>query len=343
MLAADVALDQVTCPACTAPCSDGPDKQFRSKDAAQHFVLSQEYPERHAQLQQHIERLWGADHCDGWTCKACGLGFAQPFRAGDGAFYNLAYPYTHYPPTRWEFGQTLSSLEAMPLIDGPVLEIGPGFGWFLRGLAPRFVALDEIIALEYNEQATPHLNAMGCTVLSCDVRHDDLDKWTGKLSAVFMFQVMEHMDALGDVAARLSALVKPGGDIFVAVPNKRRLDFNAGHQSLLDVPPNHLSQWTESALTAFASRVGWRVHSIQREPLRWRDFMKHDLMQSHVRRAQTSNSLANRVRRRPRSKARSLAEAALALAALPSRLPAWSVAWGHRGELGDSLWARFKR
>lgn len=338
-----MATEGPSCPACTRVCANGPDRHFDVDEAAQHFVLREEYPQRHYELVQHIRDLWASDRCASWTCRACGMGFAQPFVAGDGAFYNMAYPYTHYPERRWEFEASIRSLDDAALVDGPVLEIGSGFGWFLRRLAPRFVAFDQIVSLEFNEQATPRLSAMGCHVHSCDVRDRVLDKYSGQLAAVFMFQVLEHMDDLDALIVRLNDLVRPGGDIFVAVPNKQRLDFNAAHGSLLDMPPNHLSQWTTTALRAFAARAGWRVSALQREPLGWHSFMKQDLTQSHVRRAQVRGSLANRVRCKPRSNARSVAEAGLALAAIPERLPAWAEARRRLDELGESLWARFKR
>jgi hypothetical protein len=73
---------------------------YSAAEAAQHFVLAEEYPHRHAELRDHITGLWSHKDCRMYVCRQCALTYAWPFAAGDGRFYNLAYPYSAYPTQR---------------------------------------------------------------------------------------------------------------------------------------------------------------------------------------------------------------------------------------------------
>ncbi len=331
------------CPLCRQPPDTPSAVSYSAAEAAQHFVLAEEYPQRHAELRDHITGLWSRNDCRMYACRQCALTYAWPFVAGDGHFYNLAYPYSAYPAQRWEFLRTLDSLRGAPLQPGPVLEIGSGFGYFLGQLAPDHVAAEQVIALEYSDAGRAQLAAKGFQAMACDVRSASLDPWCGQLAAVFLFQVLEHMDDLHALTSRLNELTRPGAAIFVAVPNHDRTAFNEAHASLCDMPPNHISQWTPQALQRLADTAGWRLDRCEREPFRWSAFMRGDLVYAHMRRAQTPGTLSNKVRSRPRSGARQVAEAAVALAAMPARIPHWLAAVGRARSLGNSLWVRYQR
>lgn len=332
------------CPACHADCRDPATVRYSAAEAAQHFVLAEEYPAQHARLRSKIAALWQAEHCEMLRCAACGLVFAHPFVAGDGEFYNLAYPHSSYPSQRWEFLQTLQALErtaSLPAGDGRVLEIGSGFGYFLRQLAPRFVARDRVVAIEYNNTARQRLLADGFDAIGEDVRAPSFERYRGQVNAIFMFQVLEHMDRLEALFTRLAELAQPRASLFVAVPNHRRIAFNEGHSSMRDMPPNHISQWTEAAFAALAARHGMTVEAFCVQPMSLPAFVKMDLVYSHMQRAQRSGSLANRIRSRPRTRARVALEGLAAVAGAPLRLPAWADA-ARSGALGDSAWLHLR-
>jgi SAM-dependent methyltransferase len=331
------------CPACAALGKTTPVHIFTARQAAQHFVLAEEYPQQHADLCQHIEKLWGAARCEIHECPACGLRYAWPFVAGDGRFYNLAYPYSEYPEQRWEFDQTVAALAQEPPASGRVLEIGSGFGFFLRKIAPAIVTPERVVAVEYNDAARSKLLEAGYMAFGEDIRSASFDAYRGQMAAAFLFQVLEHLDDLDGVVRRLNELLQPGGRIFIAVPNAARIEFNECHGSLFDMPPNHISRWTEGAFQAFAARAGWEVQDFRVQPLRWRDLVRGDLVFAHLQRAQRSGSLANRVRARKRTGLRVAAEGGLALLSVPSRLGAWLEAYRSELVLGDSIWALCRR
>jgi SAM-dependent methyltransferase len=326
------------CPACAAFGNPPPIHVFSARQAAQHFVLAEEYPQRHAELCHHIESLWGAPRCEIQECKSCGLRYAWPFVAGDGEFYNLAYPYSEYPEHRWEFDQSVATLERHPPTAGRVLEVGSGFGFFLRRIAPAIVEPERVVAVEYNDTARARLKQAGYEAHGADIRSASFDAHCGQIAAAFLFQVLEHMDDLDAVMRRLNELLRPGGHLHIAVPNAARIEFNETHGSLFDMPPNHISRWTENAFRAFAARAGWVIQEFRVQPLRWRDLVRGDLVFAHMQQAQRSGSLANRLRARPRSGWRVGAEGVLALLSVPSRLGAWRDAYRSQGALGDSVW-----
>ncbi len=331
----------IHCPACGAACGGGPLREFDAAEAAPHFVLREEFPAQHAELVPHIRALWGGDRCALQGCPSCGLQFAWPFVAGDGRFYNLAYPYSDYPEQRWEFVQTVEALAAQPLPpQGRLLEIGSGFGHFLRQVSPRLVAPGRVLAIEYNDAARARLSAMGFEAFGIDVREPAFAAWRGQVAVLCLFQVLEHMDGLDALLQRFNELLMPGARIFIAVPNIARIAYNESHGSLLDMPPNHISRWTRRSFEAFAARAGWTLVDFRVEPQRWRDFVKQDLVYSHMRRAQRSGSLANRIRGRRRSALRVALEGAAALAGAPARVPGWFKAAGR--PLGDSVWVQLQ-
>jgi SAM-dependent methyltransferase len=311
--------------------------------AAQHFVLAEGDGARHDMLARHIRSLWNESSCEVLECAACQLGFASPFVAGDGEFYNLAYPHSDYPKAKWEFSTTVTALEKLNRGNGHILEIGSGFGYFLDHVCPRFFDRSDVVAVEYNDVASQRLRDQGYMVVQQDVRTAGFDRFEHAFDSIFMFQVLEHMDKLDELAKRLHFLTSNRANLFIAVPNPIRIRFNEQHGSLLDMPPNHISRWNRRSLTAFAARAGFEMVEFQEEPMAWTAFAKQDLVYSYMRRSQRPGSLENRLRSQGRSGIRRIQEAALALAGGPSRLPAWVAAATSNGRLGGSIWAHLRR
>ena len=275
----------ISCPACGQSCTTPPTNTITATEAAQAFVLKEEFPRQNRELMRLITELWRGNTCDIQQCQNCQLKFAWPFVAGSGEFYNLAYPYSDYPKQRWEWDQSVAALPGVDLHHGPVLEIGSGFGYF---------------------------------------------------------QVLEHMDDIAGVVSRINHLCRPGASVFIAVPNHLRIDFNESHQSLIDMPPNHISRWTHAAFSHLGARVGWQMMDYRIEPMSWPAFIKQDLVYTHMRRAQRPGSLANVVRGRRRTRLRMILEGLAALSAAPLRIPSWLDAARSTESLGGSSWVHFK-
>jgi SAM-dependent methyltransferase len=330
------------CPACDARCDSQPVCTFSATEAAQHFVLAQEHPDQNRRLRQKIASLWKRDDCSIVVCLSCELRFAWPFIAGDGEFYNLAYPYSSYPRSRWEFDKTLTALSTIGARKGKVLEIGSGFGYFLERLSPAFTSPSQVLAIEYNVVAREKLSAAGFAPFDRDVRERDFDIYQGQVDVFFLFQVLEHMDGIKALFDRIKYLARPGADVFIAVPNGRRIAFNERHGSLVDMPPNHISTWSKASFCAMAVRFEMDIVDYQVQDMYLPSVFKQDLVYSHMRRAQSEGSLENRLRSLPRSRIRTLLEAVLASISTPRRFGAWLDAVSSDASLGDSTWVHLR-
>jgi SAM-dependent methyltransferase len=177
------------------------------------------------------------------------------------------------------------------------------------------------------------------TVLQQDLRAVELP---GELDAIFLFQVLEHLDGLDRLFGRLAALLSMGGTLFVAVPNPHRMWFNEGSGSLLDCPPNHIGRWSPEALRTIGSRHGLRRELHEFEPFSLRKFIAEDVKCSYLRRSQRRGTLANRARAGRSSAHGRIAEILVAGMQAPLRVRTWIKA-ARTADMGGSLWAKFTK
>jgi SAM-dependent methyltransferase len=310
-----------SCPACRVASTELV-FSVTAEEAAQHFILGKADPQSHDRLKRHIIALWGQETCDIRKCIACGFGFANPFVAGDARFYNLAYPRLNYPAVKWEYQATEKLLANRAVrVAGDVIDVGAGFGFFLDRISAELGNDRRYLAIEYHDRAAECLAKKGYAVVKDDLRSEQFDTCQGRFAYMFLFQVVEHMNALDPLFQRIHDLLAEGGSAFVAVPNTARTDFQERTDSLIDMPPNHIGRWTTDAFDAVAERAGLRVLATHYEPFSLIEASKVDLKYFHLKRAQAPGTLAHRVRCLPASKARTFIEAALALAAAPVRVP----------------------
>ncbi|CAN5308520.1 hypothetical protein BH11PSE4_BH11PSE4_10510 [soil metagenome] len=332
-----------TCPACAKA-----DLQLQfsvtASQAAQSVVLPAADYDRNQRLTAHIRSLWGTDRCDIMKCNHCGFGFSSPFVAGDADFYNLANSDVSYPVAKWEFRRTIEALRLAHRANATVLEVGAGDGFFLDMLGSVSIEANNITAVEYNTKSIRNLESRGYRTIPSDIREPQFDEYRSAFDFIFLFQVVEHMAGLDSLFGRLRTLLKPGGSVFIAVPNPRRIAYQEAHDSVLDMPPNHVGRWTPQAFSELSARQGLRVVATEIEPMDWAEFLEHDISYSHIRRTQLNpDGFSARIRSLPRGKFRRLAEAAAAMAYVPARLGAWADAYRDRRNMGGSLWVQLER
>lgn len=297
--ASDSALDSAgRCPVC-----GGRPARIRfsvtPRDAAYHFAVAEAEPARFAALEAHLRRLWGAKGCRVLECSDCQFCYADPFIAGDSAFYRLAYPRHGYPRDRWEFRKTAETIRRLigpaPTSDLFLLEIGAGEGAFLRSVCPSPFRPENIVCTEYSANGLAALAALGVRCFGCDLRELQGEEYRGRFHFVCMFQVLEHLDGVDDVFAQLGWLTRAGGSAFLSVPNARMIDFYERHDCLLDMPPNHVSRWTPRAFTLLAARHGWHLAAHACSPPRFLASWQRVSLYRHLRQAQVPGTLSNRV------------------------------------------------
>jgi SAM-dependent methyltransferase len=331
---------QPPCPACGGTAT-ATRLRISADEATAHFV-----PHGHANfepLRQHIRQLWAGDTAELKQCSGCGFGFCWPYRAGDAEFYRLAYPTTSYPVMKWEFGRTIAALRKIGAKPRSILEVGAGDGFFLRLLTPDFCKTAQMEATEFNAAAVRRLQADGIQASATDIRGAEWGDRQGAFDAIFLFQVVEHMDDLHGLFGRLSALLAADGHIFIAVPNTFRTSFNEDNGSLIDMPPNHVGRWTEKAFAEASRPHGLNVLEAAIEPFSLKRFARQDIYYSHRRRAQTEGTFSAQARKVKSPAVRKVAEPLAALAGVPGRLPVWLRAARATPHLGGALWVHLAR
>lgn len=72
--------------------------------------------------------------------------FSYPYIAGDNIFYNIVYKESTYPTWRFEFEETLNTINSIlkyrDISDSTLLRIGAGDGAFLKKLLELFLPIE---------------------------------------------------------------------------------------------------------------------------------------------------------------------------------------------------------
>jgi SAM-dependent methyltransferase len=332
---------EATCPVCN--CGQAVRLYSVSvAQAAQHFVLREADPQRHAQLRANIEALWRQPDCHVLRCRRCGFGFAHPFVAGDEGFYSLVYSAATYPAGRWEHRATEQALRDLGRQDFRLLEVGAGEGAFLRRIAPALTPAANVVCTELSGAGRQALRAQGFHCLAVDIRDLDHAHYRARFEVICLFQVLEHLDRLDALFQSLTALAGPEALLFVSTPNPRRVEYHELNGALLDMPPHHIGRWSRNALETLGQRYGWALARHVIDPTdgflaRASNF----LIYRFQRASHEPRSLANWLRRSPHRPLRRLTQligvALYGAAALPD-------ATGLRApRLGGTQWACLKR
>ena len=96
----------------------------------------------------------------------------------------------------------------------------------------------------------------------------------GSFDAVSLFDVLEHLTTPADIVRQCSRLLKPGGILFLYVPNwdsASRLLMNGEAHFIW--PTHHLNYYTPTTIHDFLSRCGLDVASLTTEGLDFADYI----------------------------------------------------------------------
>jgi len=312
---------------------------FSAAEAAQTWIVAEGDRLRHDALRAHIETLWGGKRCVIKECLDCRFGFADPFVGGDERFYDLAFPRGGYPADRFEFRRTRDVIEREGLT-GPLLEVGSGPGHFLRLVSPSLLAPDQVTALEYVPSCVEAVRSRGHEAIQGDLRTSLGSE--RRFGIVCMFQAIEHIDDPDSIFLKLHQLVRPGGHLFISVPNQDRVEWDEAHNSLQDTPPNHVGRWRVESFQAIAGRLGFELIEHETNKVSRYDFAKLDLFYSYLRSSQRKGTFANWTRaQRPKPGGKFIGLAGAAFH-VPVRLRYWLGMRSLEG-LGDTLWVHLRK
>ncbi len=333
------------CPACEATDAD----LLYSVDAvrvAQHFRPREAEPVAHDALRAHLAALWQNEPVRMVRCRRCGLGFADPFVAGDHRFFDLAFEASYaYPQHRWEFGRTRDELDALHGVrwEGVrLLEVGGGDGAFLRTVVPSRLEAGHVTAFEYSPGARDRLAALGAAVHDTDLREAGPEH-DARYDAVVVHQGLMNFDRLDDVMQALRRVTRgAGARVFTSTPNQARVAFNETHGSQPDFPPMHATRWTRDAFAALGARHSFTLvrHEIEPEP--WTARVREYATYRYLHQRTIAGTIENRAERVGRGPLRKALRVALAASNMVRCAPTL-VEMARRRDVAATQWAEWRR
>jgi SAM-dependent methyltransferase len=175
-------------------------------------------------------------------CMQCGLLHFTPQLVGDPALYkNLSRFDWYYPKNKWEFDFAIRLLKQHK--PDSVLEVGCGAGEFLHRLS---TCTDRVVGIDINQSAVAAARGKGLVV-----SNQSLSALTETFDMIFMFQVLEHLEAPSAFISELVGKLNPGGHLVLAVPNPDGYMKDV-EVAFLDMPPHHTTCWSKEALDYLA-------------------------------------------------------------------------------------------
>lgn len=74
------------------------------------------------------------------------------------------------------------------------------------------------------------------------------------------FEVIEHIDNPLRFLSYIRDALNPHGRVFLSTPSRERMLARA---NIWDYPPNHLTRWSEEAMSRVAQRAGFQIKSVE--------------------------------------------------------------------------------
>ncbi len=144
---------------------------------------------------------------------------------------------------------------------GPLLDVGCGAGQFLA--FARDLGWDELEGIELSPGAAEAARQVtGAPIHQKDLLTASLGR--GRLAAVTMWDVLEHLSDPRFALRRVYDLLRPGGVVVVATPNRWGVTLRTlGSRTLVVTPPEHLFLATRRGLLAAMVAEKLEIQGVQ--------------------------------------------------------------------------------
>lgn len=188
-------------------------------------------------------------------CLNCALHFFDPMTPGDEKLYEQLQKFEwYYMSDKPEYSVVARLLPA----SGKILEVGSGKGAFAQ-----LIGRDRYVGLEFNDEAIFKAKNIGINLIKESIENHALNQ-PGKYAAVVSFQVLEHISNPSIFIKSCIDSIEVGGYLFLAVPNHEGI-CGLAQNSFLDLPPHHLSHWSETTMRHIAQQFQLDIVSIELE------------------------------------------------------------------------------
>ncbi|NIK72698.1 2-polyprenyl-3-methyl-5-hydroxy-6-metoxy-1,4-benzoquinol methylase [Thermonema lapsum] len=215
-------------------------------------------------LNVNVARFFrGIDQVYIHECLNTGYRFYYPFHIlGDASFYEDLQKFDwYYMPWKWEHQKVKECIEALKKDNLKILEIGCARGDFLSRMQSEG---HSTTGLELNRTAAQEAQRKGVRVLPESIE-EHAQQHIHTYDVVCSFQVMEHIANIGEVIDASLSVLKPGGRLFISVPNND--SFLSLDMNVLNMPPHHMGLWNARSLQALASFWSLKIENMYFEPL----------------------------------------------------------------------------
>lgn len=192
-----------------------------------------------------------------YHCSDSDLIFFSPAITGSEKFYEMLQSQAHYYADDKEEYQYAS--QWIKPID-KVLEIGCGKATFLN-----YIKCEEYRGLEFSLAAVEMAREKSCNV-SQDTIQTHCKDYSGHYDVVCAFQVLEHVEPIESFIHSSIECLKPGGLLIYSTPSASSF-INKIPNFVLDMPPHHVTRWSDLALTNLSRFYGLEFVEIWHEPL----------------------------------------------------------------------------
>ncbi|MGI0488948.1 class I SAM-dependent methyltransferase [Pantanalinema rosaneae CENA516] len=193
-----------------------------------------------------------------YQCNQTKLRFFDPPITGSGKLYaQLQNIDQYYLPDRWEHQLALQDLFGCKA----ALEIGAASGYFVR---TAIAAGLDMRGIELNQAAVATAQTAGLPVTYLDLK-EAATLYERSLDGVCSFQVLEHVPDPKQFIQWAVNMLKPGGILIFCVPNAE--SFLKYQYNLLDMPPHHLTQWSDLSFRSLEEIFPVQLEKIIFEPL----------------------------------------------------------------------------
>lgn len=194
-----------------------------------------------------------------YQCNQTKLFFFEPIScAGSSWLYEQLQKFDwFYMPYKWEHQIALQDLKNCH----NVLEVGCAYGSFIeKGIEAGL----KIQGIELNKAAARTAQSRSLPVKNIDLQEYALLN-PESLDAVCSFQVLEHIpNPKSFIKSSIQAL-KHGGKLIFCVPNAE--SFLKYQYNLLDMPPHHMTRWSEAVFIALERLFPIKLERVVKEPL----------------------------------------------------------------------------